>query len=212
MRIHIKIQATNKVIPFDNQSFMVGTLQKWMGWNKEHGKVSLYSFSRLEMAKRNQNGLKFEQGSSFFFSAYNPDLIKQIVSGIQNDPDMFHGLKVQEIIIQENPDLTNKELFFVGSPIFIKRWTGEKVDHILYNDERASKCMVKTLQTKMKEAGIKDDSLEINFDKTYHRAGTKKITYHGIENRASWCPVIVKGKPGTKLFAWNVGIGFGAIK
>ena len=78
--------------------------------------------------------------------------------------------------------------------------------------------MVETMQTKMKEVGIKEDSLEISFDKNYHRAGTKKITYHGIENRVSWCSVIIKGKPETKLFAWNVGIGnstgigFGAIK
>jgi CRISPR/Cas system endoribonuclease Cas6 (RAMP superfamily) len=34
----------------------------------------------------------------------------------------------------------------------------------------------------------------------------------------NWCPIIIKGKPETKLFAWNVGlgnstgIGFGAIK
>jgi CRISPR-associated endoribonuclease Cas6 len=44
------------------------------------------------------------------------------------------------------------------------------------------------------------------------------IIYKGIANKANWCPVIIKGRPETKLFAWNVGlgnstgIGFGAIK
>ena len=45
-----------------------------------------------------------------------------------------------------------------------------------------------------------------------------EFNYNGVENKASWCPVIVEGKPETKAFAWNVGlgnstgIGLGAIK
>jgi CRISPR-associated endoribonuclease Cas6 len=70
----------------------------------------------------------------------------------------------------------------------------------------------------MQKAGIIDDSLQIYFEVDYPRAGTKKITYNGVQNRASWCPVVIKALPETKLFAWNVGmgnstgIGFGAIK
>jgi CRISPR-associated endoribonuclease Cas6 len=70
----------------------------------------------------------------------------------------------------------------------------------------------------MDQVGLLDDTIEISFDTSYINAGTKKITYKGVENKASWCPVIIKGKPETKLFAWNVGlgnstgIGFGAIK
>ena len=70
----------------------------------------------------------------------------------------------------------------------------------------------------MKKVGLEDDRLEISFDLKYPKAGTKLIDYSGIKNRANWCPVIIKGKPETKLFAWNVGlgnstgIGFGAIQ
>jgi CRISPR-associated endoribonuclease Cas6 len=70
----------------------------------------------------------------------------------------------------------------------------------------------------MGKAGISDETLRIRFEVNYPKAGTKKITYNGVQNRASWCPVIIEGKPETKLFAWNVGlgnstgIGFGAIK
>jgi len=70
----------------------------------------------------------------------------------------------------------------------------------------------------MQVAGLTDDTLELRFDKDYPRASTKLVDYDGIKNRASWCPVIMKGKPETKLFAWNVGlgnstgIGFGAVK
>ena len=88
----------------------------------------------------------------------------------------------------------------------------------MFNDPRANTCLKETLQTKMNEAGITDESFDIRFETTCPKAGTKKITYNGIQNRANWCPVIIEAKSETKLFAWNVGlgnstgIGFGAIK
>ncbi|MFA6949534.1 MAG: CRISPR-associated endoribonuclease Cas6 [Lentimicrobiaceae bacterium] len=218
MRIHLKIHSTNRVIPFDHQHLLTGTIHKWLGINKEHGKVSLYSFSQLEGGKRKADGLCFEQGSYLFFSSYNSDLVKKVISGIRSDPSMFYGLKVSEIVIEENPDLSERELFSVASPIFIKRRVGEKDDHILYNDPRANTFLKETLQTKMDIAKIFDSTFNIKFEDKFPSAGTKKITYNGIQNRASWCPVIITGKPETKLFAWNVGIGnstgigFGAIK
>lgn len=218
MRIHLKINSNNSFIPFEHQSQLVGTIHKWLGWNQEHGKVSLYSFSRLEGGKASNKGLSFERGASFFFSSYNSELLKKMISGIQSDPSMFHDLQVSEIIIEEDPDLSERELFFTASPILIKRSTEEKIDHILYNDARANICLKETLVTKLKEAGLSDDSFDIWFDNNYPKAGTKMITYKGIGNKANWCPVIIKGKLETKLFAWNVGlgnstgIGFGAIK
>ncbi len=218
MRIHLKIKTTNEVIPFDHQRLLTGTIHKWLRWNDEHGEMSLYSFSQLEGGKATANGLRFERGTSFFFSSHNSDLIKKLIGGIQTDPTMFHGLSVLEIIIQEDPDLTDRELFFLASPIFIKRRNGEKVDHIIYNDPRANTCLEETLLSKMEKAGIRDETLRIRFDDKYPKAATKKITYNGVQNRASWCPVIIEGNLETKLFAWNVGlgnstgIGFGAIK
>jgi len=218
MRIHVKIKTTNGIIPFDHQPLLTGTIHKWLGLNDEHGELSLYSFSQLDGGKAIANGLKFERGTSFFFSSHNPTLIKRIIGGIQADPTMFHGLAVLEVIIQEDPDLSDRELFFVASPIFIKRRNGEKVDHIIYNDQRANDCLMETLLSKMQKAGINDETLRIRFENNYPKVGTKKITYNGVQNRASWCPVVIEGKPGTKLFAWNVGlgnstgIGFGAIK
>jgi len=218
MRIHLNIQANNTLIPFDHQHLLVGTIHKWLGRNDEHGKVSLYSFSRLEGGRREKVNLRFQHECNFFISSFYPDLIKKAIYGIQKDPTMFHVLFVNEVTIQNDPDLSDRTLFHVASPIFIKRKTEKGIDHILFDDERANDCLKETLQTKMKFAGIVDDSLKIEFDKSYAKAGTKKITYNGIENKVSWCPVKIAGKPETKLFAWNVGIGnstgigFGAIK
>lgn len=218
MRLHFKIKTSKKVVPFDHQLLLTGTIHKWLGNNEEHGEISLYSFSQLEGGRLASNGFTFEKGATFFFSSHNPELIKKIISGLQTDPNMFLGFVVTEVIIQDEPDLTERDLFFAASPIFIKRKIGEKTDHIIYDDPRANVCLKETLQTKMKGVGLEDESLEIRFDISYSKAGTKLITYNGIQNRANWCPIIITGKPETKLFAWNVGlgnstgIGFGAIK
>ena len=70
----------------------------------------------------------------------------------------------------------------------------------------------------MKEAGLEEDEkLDISFDLSYSKKKLKLVRYHGIGNKASLCPVVIKGKPETKQFIWNVGvgnctgIGFGAI-
>ena len=218
MRLHFKIQTTKKVIPFDHQHLLTGTIHKWLGYNNEHGEISLYSFSQLEGGKVTTTGFLFERGASFFFSSHNPDLIKKIIKGMQADPTMFNGLVVSEVIIQEDPDFSNRELFFVASPILIKRRNGEKIDHIIYKDKRANECLKETLLSKMEKAGLSDETLQIRFEVDYPKAGTKKITYNSVQNRASWCPVVINGKIETKLFTWNVGlgnstgIGFGAIK
>ncbi len=142
-----------------------------------------------------------------------------MIDGIQKDPTMFCGLSVSEIILQqEAPNFSNKDVFFVASPIFIKRKNDKQIEHIIYNDARANSYLKETLLTKMQIAGIEDHSFDIQFDNSYSKASTKLIDYNGIKNRANWCSVIIKGKPETKLFAWNVGIGnstgigFGAIK
>jgi CRISPR-associated endoribonuclease Cas6 len=141
-----------------------------------------------------------------------------LISGIKEDPSLFHGLTVQEIIIEEDPDLSEREFFQVASPIFIKRRANDRIEHISYEDTRSGEYLKETLQSKMKVAGIMDDTLDVRFDLCYTQRSTKLVTYKGVKNKVNWCPVIIKGKPETKLFAWNVGlgnstgIGFGAIK
>lgn len=70
----------------------------------------------------------------------------------------------------------------------------------------------------MKVAGLPDDpDFSVEFDMAYSGKRIKLMTYKGIKNKASMCPVIIKGTLQSKQFAWNVGIGnstgigFGAI-
>lgn len=221
MRIHIKTTPSSQTIPFDHQRKLTGCIHKWIGKeNKEHGKLSLYSFSMLSNGKMNKEktGLEFKNGTSFFISAHQESLLKEIVYTIQQNPDMFCGLKVQEIIIQETPDLTNVEYFHVASPVLIKRSEDGNTKHYLFKERITQDLLKETLLHKMHLIGMTDDTLAIYFDKTYLNAKTRVVHYNGIKNKANICPIIIKGSPETKAFAWNVGIGnstgigFGAIK
>ena len=89
MRIHFKINSLKQIVPFNHQHLLTGAIHKWLGWNQEHGEVSLFSFSRLDGGKRKKDGLVFEEGSSFFFSAQDSTLAKKLIEGV-------HGWKEQE--------------------------------------------------------------------------------------------------------------------
>lgn len=218
MRIHLKIYSGNNTIPFGHQHLLVGTIHKWLGWNEIHGKVALFSFSRLEKGENTKDGLKLGKYSTLFFSAHDSEIIKSLIRGIQTDPNMFNGLRVSEIILEEDPDLSSRDYFYVASAVLVKRKEGERNRHFLFNEPESDIWLKETLLTKMRLAGLEDETLEIQFDENFSNPKTMLIEYKGIRNRANWCQVIIKGKPETKLFAWNVGIGnstgigFGAIK
>lgn len=218
MRIYLKTTANTTPVPFDYQQKLVGTIHKWIGNNAIHDEISLYSFSWLNGGKVVENALQFSNGASMFISFYHEDYIKQIIKTILDTPEMFCGLTVTDITIDNEPQLSTRERFFCASPIFIKRKleNGETKQYH-YNDEQVALLLKETLLSKMKAVGLEDNTLDIHFDLSYKNKKTKLIRYHGIGNRANFCPIIIKAKPETKRFAWNVGIGnctgigFGAI-
>lgn len=219
MRIQILTTPNSETLPFSHQQKLVGTIHKWLGHNEIHDKISLYSFSWLHGARKDGNGLWLPNGGRMFISFYEDKYVMQLIETIRQDPYMFCGISVTDIIIENNPDLSERKRFNFGSPIFIKR----KLDngdekHFTFNDNEANRLMEETLRSKMRQAGLPDDeSLKIEFDLSYARKNTKLVKYHNIGNVANECPVIINGEPETKLFAWNVGIGnctgigFGAI-
>ncbi|PKQ67778.1 CRISPR-associated endoribonuclease Cas6 [Labilibaculum manganireducens] len=224
MRIHITTTPSKQTIDFNHLHLLTGTIHKWFGKNEFHDSISLYSFSNLTGAKASKKGLDFPNGASFFISCWNNEQAKLLITGIQNDPEMFFGMKASEIILQENPEFSTKSDFQIGSPIYIQRNLENGRKKFYYFDDKESPdLLAETLTAKMINAGLAEDkTLRITFDQNYHRKSTKKIDYKKgsqiIKIRASWCPIIIQGKPETKEFAWNVGIGnstgigFGALK
>lgn len=217
MRVHLSITRNQSIVAFDHIPVLVGTLHKWLGQNEWHNQLSFHSFSWLKGAKGGNNGLYFPRGAEWFISSHNPDFIKRLISGVQNDPEIKYGLRVTSMTVQEDPIFSDSHTFTVASPVLIKRREHERIKHYLYADQKSGDYLTETLITKLKKAGLESEGVEVSFDQTYPMPRTKLVNYNGIGNRANICPVTVRGTPEQIAFAWNVGIGnctgigFGAL-
>jgi CRISPR-associated endoribonuclease Cas6 len=219
MRIYLNTTKNTKIVPYNYQSFLSGALHKWLGINEEHDDTSLYSFSWLTKAKSNENGLNFPEGSQWFISAFNPDLIRRILKGIQNDPSMFAGIEVNEVTIAEEPHFKSGHVFKVANPVFIKRQEGERKKFYYFNDTESTALLTETLAFKLEKAGLDSENVLVEFttENTSITPKTKGFTHKNIFNKGSICPVKIHGTYEQLAFAWNVGvgsstgIGFGAL-
>ena len=158
-------------------------------------------------------GYNFSKGATLFISFYENKYLKVLIDTILSDPEMFCGLSVKEVTFEREPTFTEEPAFFrLATPIFIKRLieeNGKKEQKFYFYDDRESNdLMTETLKHKMREAGLPDDdTLKVEFDLSYMNKKKKLVTIHGIKNKASMCPVIIHGRPESKLFAWTVGLG-----
>jgi CRISPR-associated endoribonuclease Cas6 len=217
MRIYLTTSKNTELIPFQYQQLLTGVLHKWIGKNDVHDEISLYSFSWLKNGKATAKGLNFINGADWFISTYDEQLLKKIIAGIQDSPELFYGMAVNEISIKEDPDFNETERFTVGSPVFIKRREADRIKFFYYNDVDAGKFLTETLSKKLLKAGLDANNVSVEFDKAYNNPEIKGTSYYGVHSKGSICPVIIKGTSEQVAFAWNVGlgnstgIGFGAL-
>ena len=217
MRIYLKTSSNKVPVPFEHLPLLVGVFHKWLGENEEHGDLSLYSLSWLKGGKGSSQGLSFAGGASFFISAHDDEIIKRIISGLRNSPEVFCGMVIREVSIQATPSFESSNTFSVNSPVLVKTLLEGKQKHLTYEEAESTEILTNVFQNKLHKAGLDKSGASVSFDPTYCNSKTKLINYRGIGNKANICPVIVKGTPEQVAFAWNVGvghstgIGFGAL-
>jgi len=219
MRIHIRLSKNRETVPFNYQEKQVSQLHTWIGRDNDlHGKLSLYSFSWLKKGDLiPKRGWNFPYGTEYFISSHQPDIIKKIIERIQQDNYFGYGMEVNSLSLQQDPYFEEKQRFLVGSPVFIKRKEAERFQFYFPGEERSDSFLTETLQTKLVEAGLPPEGVKVEFDKNYKNPTQNGVSYKGIFNKGSICPVIVSGSSEQVAFAWNVGvgnstgIGFGAL-
>ncbi len=207
MRILLHLSPSPSIVPYNYQPLLVGTLHKWIKWNNLHGDLSLYSFSWLRGGDADDNGLKFRNYGEWFINCHDKQLLKKIIQGIQKDPTLFYGLKVDSVDIIEDPEFGNLHKFHVGSPVFIKHRVENSTKFYYYNDETSDNLLTNTLKHKLRKVGLDDQQVSVRFDRTHSNPVIKGATYNGVFNKGSICPVIIEGTPNQIAFAWNVGVG-----
>ena len=220
MRLYLALTKNSTVIPFNYQHLLTGCIHKWLGKaNKQHGEISMYSFSWLQTVQSSKKGLWTTENTHLFVNFYDTELAKKVVFSIMENPEMFCGVKVREVTIQAPPEFTDKAYFYVASPVLIQRDNGKGgKKHYRYYEEKASQLLTETLQKKLMKADLSPKNVRVYFDVDYLKAKTKLITYNKMDKKVNVCPIIIEGSPEQLKFAWHVGvgnstgIGFGALR
>jgi CRISPR-associated endoribonuclease Cas6 len=209
MRLHLRLSPNKEPVPYNYQHQLTGSLHKWLGNNKLHDKISLYSFSWLRgKAERVDGGLNFPNGAMCFISFWESKYGADLIQGIVDNPDVMYGVEVDEVKVTKIPSFKSEQRFLVASPVLVrKNEDPNNRKHLTYSDEEVDQYLSRTVNRKMKEAGLDNDQLEVAFDRTYHNPKTKLVNLKGTQLRANFCPVIIKGDPKSIEFAWTVGVG-----
>lgn len=217
MRIYFELSPNKEPVPFDYQHFLIGTFHKWLGKNEIHDGISLYSISWLSMGRQTKNGLNFPSGAIWYISVYDIEVAKRILGSALEDPTVCCGMKIVGVRLANPPQLNGDHRFIVTTPVLVKHFDGTNVRHMTYKDENADAILTQVLRKKMKAAGLDPANVSVMFDRSYAKARTRLVTIKGIHNKASLCPVIIKGHSEALAFAWDVGVGhstgsgFGAL-
>jgi CRISPR-associated endoribonuclease Cas6 len=212
MRVYFHLSSNQESVPFDYQHFLTGAFHKWLGDNKHHDEISLYSLSWLIGGTARDGNLEFPNGAQWFISAHDDSLIRKIEDSALLNPEVCFGMKVIKMIEQNTPNFGSYYVFKVGSPVLAKSAMIErKVKHYIFSDSEAEDVLTATLRHKMDVAGLPAQHKQVTarFDRSFRYAKTKLVKIKETANRASLCPVIVEGTPEAVQFAWNVGVGNG---
>lgn len=219
MRLYLSLTRNKETIPFNYQPYLTGAIHKWIGKNNsEHDGLSLYSFSWFQNVSIKKSGVDLTADSYFFISAYKEELMKLILKGVLQNPEVCYGSSVSDVQIADAPSFQRGHTFFTASPVFIKRRVDNNEKHITYENPSSSLYLTETIKKKLQAANLSTEDVTVKFDDTYISPRTKIIWYNEIGNRVNVCPVVIDGAPEQLKFAWNVGvgnstgIGFGALK
>lgn len=227
MRLRITVSGSREPVPFDYPYHFARQIHKWLGENNRwHNDISLYSYGMLSggTLASTKKSLLFKNGGCLNITAWEPEFLTTIISGIEGDPFLLDGMfRLEEVEILEKPTFeTNTVRFLLDSPVLLKKRREDGgTDFITFEKpDVAAELLTSITHKKMRLAGL-DPELEpicLAFDMDFETPKTKLININGIANRCSICPVIAKGSQRALQFVWSVGlgnstgVGFGAVK
>ena len=219
MRIYLKLSNNQKIIPFNYQELLTGVIHKWIGAENEyHGNSGQFSFSWIQSTKTSKKGINLNHGAYFFISSLNNKLIKKIINGIIDEPEMFCGIRVTDVQIENPPVFSNEQKFLMASPVLIKVKEDNSIRHVTIEDDDFEEKLTDSFKNKLNRAEISSHEVSIQLDPNSSFRTTKLVDYKGIKNRASLTPIIICGNQEQIEYAWSMGIGnstgigFGSLK
>lgn len=222
MRLQLLIAPPHGILPFDHVYKLKGVIHKWIGQDTEiHDGQSFFTYGQLQGGEWVKDGLRFPNGIVWNLSFWDPNLSKQVIAGILQDPNLFAGLRVIEIRESPAPQFGTQYYFYTDSPVLIrhKQPNGRK-EYLLWDHPLADDLLTQSLRRKLTKAGFEGEHLniEIQFDQAYVQAKARLIQYKQLKHKASACPLWIAGTTEALQFAWLTGLGdltnsgFGALR
>lgn len=219
MRIYLKLSRNKTVIPFNYQELLVGTIHKWIGSdNTIHGKSGQYSFSWIQNTIATKKGVNLKGDAYFFIGSINDALIKTIIKGVLDSPEMFNGVQVIDVQVVNVPEFENIEEFLMASPVLLKIKEENRTKHVTLLDKDFEEVLTDNLKRKLEKVGLSSEGLSIRLNPETSYRQTKLVTYKRVNNKTSLAPIIIQGTQEQIAYAWcnglgnSTGIGFGALK
>jgi CRISPR-associated endoribonuclease Cas6 len=183
--------------------------------SESHDEISLYSHG-ISRGKKLGVNLELPERTVWTINFWDENVLNKLVIDLLKHRKMPFGMSVRDIEFVETPNFGSRRFFPVISPVLVKKFDGKRIKHLIYSDTEATAVMTATLQKKLQLAGLSTD-VQVRFDTSYSIAKTALISINGIQNRTSFCPVIIEGNPESVAFAWicgvghSTGCGFGAL-
>jgi len=214
MRLIFKTSKSTEIVPFNNQTYLNGAINKWLGHNnKWHNVPGNYNISSLLGGKKVSNGLSFPNGAKIVVSFLDNEFIAALVDGMKKDPLINWGMRVDEEfeIELDSKIYGGKNFFFALSPILIKKTKeGERDIFLTYESENVNEVLTDSMANKLRciYPDVELFGFKIEFARDYGKTKKiKKVLIKNVINTASICPIIIYGKKETVELCYNLGIG-----
>jgi CRISPR-associated endoribonuclease Cas6 len=220
MRLVVHLSPNTSPVNFNYLNETARFFYGHVGIEGLHGNVSLYSLSFLRNGTPSpEGGLDFPNGSSFFVSAHDNQIIENLKNNIQTNEHLLNGMKV--FATKVYPDIvpeTESVRMVLRSPCLLRDEDGFP---IMWYMQEAQERLEEIAKRKMKLANIPLSELESIRPDLRSPIKFKSISYehdgNTIYNKCSLGSAVVKGTPKALTFLWNVGlgestgIGFGSV-
>ena len=220
MRIQLRLSPNTQAVPFNHLYPLTQRLHHWLGpENALHDGLSLYSFGWLHGGAVRKGALSFPTGATWQISFYSEEANRKLLMGIINEPELFYGMRVQEVQEMPTPTFGEQYRFLADGPVIARQVRPDGTrEYLLHESPAADLALTATLRHKLEKAGLSSEGVSVAFDRNFQTPQHKLIDIKGTKHKGSICPVIVQGSPEALQFAWLVGAGeltgsgFGALR
>ena len=220
MRIQLRLSPNTQAVPFNHLYPLTQRLHHWLGpENALHDGLSLYSFGWLHGGAVRKGALSFPTGATWQISFYSEEANRKLLMGIINEPELFYGMRVQEVQEMPTPTFGEQYRFLADGPVIARQVRPDGTrEYLLHESPAADLALTATLRHKLEKAGLSSEGVSVAFDRNFQTPQHKLIDIKGTKHKGSICPVIVQGSPEAVQFAWLVGAGeltgsgFGALR